>query len=79
MRRFVKPVGRVRFDEMKRYLRVYDLWKQGLKMKEIIAKIDPERRGDDADVLRSFRNDLQKAKKIISNVESGSFPEEPQF
>ena len=79
MRRFTNPVGRVRFDEMKRYLRVYDLWKQGLKMKEIVAEVDPDRRGNDADVLRSFRNDLQKAKKIIFNVECGSFPEEPRF
>lgn len=78
-RRFTMPVSRVRLDEMKRYLRVYDLKQQGLKMKEIIAEIDPNRRGDDADVLRSFRSDLKKAKNIISNVECGSFPEEPQF
>lgn len=78
-RRFRRPVSRVRLDEMRRYLRVYDLKQQGLKMKEIIAEIDLNRRGDDADVLRSFRSDLQKAKKIIMNVECGSFPEEPQF
>lgn len=78
-RRFSNPVSRVRMDEMKRYLRVYDLKQQGLKMKEIIAEIDPNRRGDNADVLRSFRSDLKKAKNIIRSVESGSFPEEPQF
>lgn len=78
-RRFSMPVSRVRFDELQRYLKVYDLHKQGFKMKEIVAKIDPDRKGDDANVLRSFRSDLQKAKKVIYNVECGSFPEEPQF
>jgi len=77
-RRFVMPVSRVRLEEMKRYLRVYDLKKHGLKMKEIIAEIDPDRRGDNANIMRSFRSDLQKAKKIIRNVESGSFPEASQ-
>lgn len=78
-RRFNMPVSRVRYDEMKRYLQVYDYWKDGMKIKEIIAKINPNRDVNDADVIRSCRMDLQKAKKIICNVESGSFPEEPQF
>jgi hypothetical protein len=78
-RRFSRPVSRVRYTELKRYLRVYDLKKQGLKMKEVIAQINPDQKGDSANVLRSFYMDLQKAKKIIENVESGSFPEEPQF
>lgn len=76
-RRFSMPVSRVRYDEMQQYLQVYDLWKQGLKMKNIIAKIDPDQKGNDANVLRSFRMYLQKAKKIIFNVESGIFPEYP--
>lgn len=76
-RRFRMPVSRVRLDEMKRYLRVYDLKQQGKTMKEIIAEIDPDRRGEEANVLRSFRNDLRKAKDIVSSVEGGSFPEEP--
>ena len=48
-------------------------------MKDVIAQINPDQKGDSANVLRSFYMDLQKAKKIIENVESGSFPEEPQF
>ncbi len=78
-RRFNMPVSRVRYDEMKRYLQVYDYWKDGMKIKEIIAKINPNRDAKDADVIRSCRMDLQKAKKIIYNVEAGSFPGEPQF
>lgn len=76
-RRFSMPVSRVRFDELKRYLRVYDYHKEGLKMKEIIAKIDPNRSADNANVLRSFYMDLKKAKRVIKNVEFGSFPELP--
>jgi hypothetical protein len=78
-KRFNMPVSRVRFVELKRYLEVFDLKQQGLKMKEIIAKIDSDRKGGDADILRSFRSYLQKAKKVIYNVECGSFPEAPQF
>lgn len=76
-RRFNMPVSRVRYDELKRYLTVYDLHKQGLKMKEIISKIDPNRCADDANVQRSFHMDLQKAKEVIKNVEFGSFPRLP--
>jgi hypothetical protein len=76
-KRFFMPVGRVRFEELKRYLQVYDLKQEGLKMKDIIAKVDPSSRGEDVHVLRAFRSDLQKAKKIIANVESGCFPEMP--
>lgn len=76
-KRFIMPVGRVRFDELKRYLRVYDLKQQGLNIKEIINEVDPFKRCNDGDVQRVFRSDLQKAKKIIGNVESGCFPEKP--
>lgn len=76
-RRFNIPVSRVRFDELKRYLTVYDLHEQGFKMKDIIAKINPGQKGDNANVLRSFYMDLQKAKRVIKNVEFGSFPELP--
>lgn len=78
-RRFYMPVSRVRFGELQRYLKVYDLHKQGHTMKEIIAKIDPHRSPDNDNVLRSYRSDLQKAKKVIYHVEIGSFPEEPRF
>lgn len=76
-KRFAMPISRVRFDELKRYLRVYDLKQAGLTMKKIIAEIDPDRKGFDADVVRSFRSDLQKARNLIDNAERGLFPEEP--
>jgi len=76
-RRFDMPVSRVRLKEMKHYLEVYDRWKKGMKMKDIISEMAPDRYGEN--ILRSFRSDLQKAKKIIQNVECGSFPEEPDF
>lgn len=78
-KRFKRPISRVRFDELKRYLRVYDLKQAGLTMKQIIAEIDPDPKGDDVDVMRSFRSYLQKAKKLIDNVEHGLFPEEPMI
>jgi len=59
------PVSRVRFDELKRYLQIYDLKQEGMKMKDIVAKVDPSRKGNNADVLRAFRSDLQKAKKSL--------------
>jgi hypothetical protein len=43
-------------------------------MKEIIQTIDPDNKGENADVLRSYRRDLAKAKKIITNVEKCQFP-----
>jgi hypothetical protein len=78
-RRFFMPVSRIRFDELKRYLKVYDLKQQGLTIKEIIAELDPFKKCNDGDVQRVFRSDLQKAKKIIGNVESGFFPERPPY
>lgn len=64
----------IRYDELKRYLKVYDLIKSGKKMKEVIEIISPEQRGDNANVLRAFRRDLTKAKSIIINAEHNVFP-----
>ncbi|NPU86401.1 MAG: hypothetical protein HPY65_18135 [Syntrophaceae bacterium] len=76
-KRFAMPISRVRYEELKRYLKVYDLQQQGLKIKEIAAMLDPKRTGEHPDIQRSFRSDLQKARNIIRNVELGIFPEEP--
>lgn len=72
------------FDELRRYLAVYDLWKEtdekGKKlftMKAIIKKLgdkSQKAKAGDINVQRAFRSDLAKAKKIIKNVESGIFP-----
>lgn len=72
-----KPCSTVRPDELKRYLDAYDLKKQGLKIKEIAERIGTKAQrenSDSADVLRVIRSDIQKAKKIIKNVERGYFP-----
>lgn len=74
-------------EEIQRYLAVYDLHKEGLTIPQIVKRlwIPPDKEDlkrlnitgdhyDDKDVQRSFRRDLQKAKKIISNVEYGFFP-----
>lgn len=76
-KRYFMPVSRIRFDELQRYLKVYDLKKQGLKIKEIIYELDPSKRCNDGDTQRIYRSFLQKAKKVIKNVEYGFFPEVP--
>lgn len=76
-KRYFMPVSRIRFDELQRYLKVYDLKQQGLKIKEIIYELDPSKRCNDGDTQRIYRSFLQKAKKIIKNVEFGFFPEVP--
>lgn len=74
----------VRIDGLKRYLQVYDLWKQTdengkrkFTLKEIIKRVgdkSQKEKADDANVQRAFRADLAKAKKIIKNTERGIFP-----
>lgn len=71
---FLYPSTRIRLDELKRYLRVYDLSRQGLKMKDIIKELNPSSDNTDVDVQRSFYRDLENAKNIIQNVEKGIFP-----
>ncbi len=64
-------------DELERYLKIYDLWKEKVKMKDIIKQIGTKSQKADCNnqnVIRVFRADLAKAKKIIKNVERGYFP-----
>ncbi len=74
-------------DEIGRYLDVYDYNKEGLTIPEIVNKIwtvlppdfDKKSAGYDDryssnNIQRTIKRDLQKAKKIISNVELGYFP-----
>jgi hypothetical protein len=63
-----------RIDEIERYLRVYDLKKQGLKMTDIIKKIAPTADNTDVNVQRAFFQDIKRAKNIIENVGLGVFP-----
>ena len=63
----------LRFEELKRYLKVYDLRKQGKKWKEVAKIVYPK--GDwNQSLERSLLMDLKKAQEIISNVEGGEFP-----
>ncbi len=64
----------IRYDEIERYLKIFDLKQEGLTIKAIINKIDPNRSGDDDAVIRTFRRDISNAKEIIKNVENGNFP-----
>jgi hypothetical protein len=65
----------VRFDEVKRYLRIYDLRKGGKKWSEIAT--DPEVYPNKIynNILRiALINEEKKARKVIKNVERGQFP-----
>jgi len=81
-----KPLGnvRIRYDELKRYLKVFDLWsevddsgKRVFKIKDIIKAVGTKsqvEKADDINTDRVFRADIEKAKKIVANVENGKFP-----
>lgn len=69
-----EPVGRVRIDELKRYLKVYDLKVEGKKIKEIVTLMGKDEK--DVDETRRIYSDLSKANKIILNVQNGIFPGE---
>ena len=64
----------IRYYEIERYLQVYDLIESGKKMKEVISVVSSNQTGNPNDVMRAFRRDLAKAKKIIKNVEGNEFP-----
>jgi hypothetical protein len=64
-------------DELERYLRAYDYRKDGRNYSEIAKEMWEISNDDDdysEDTERIVKRDLQKAKKIISNVEYGYFP-----
>jgi hypothetical protein len=80
MKSHTAPTSRVRLDKLKRYLSVYDLYKEGKSIDEIINLIgddDQKENFDFPEVRRVFWRDLQKAKEIIKNVEKGFFPRRP--
>lgn len=69
--------GRVNEDALKRYLKVYDLRREGRTMREVILEIGTKHHKDTCDninVHRAYLQDLAKAKRIIENVEQGVFP-----
>jgi hypothetical protein len=73
----IKPPGRIRPEEIRRYLKIYELKQQGLKMRDIIKEAGkPAQRENsrDPDVVRAFNRDFQKAKELIRNAELSKFP-----
>jgi hypothetical protein len=74
LRRFIMPSTRIRYDELKLYLEVYDLKEKGLKMREVIKEIKPRENEKDVDIRREFNRFYSNAKTIIENVEKGYFP-----
>lgn len=71
---FLFPTTYVKVEELETYLRVYDLKEAGLTIKQIVQTVDPENKGNALDTEREFKRYIQKAKRIISNVERGAFP-----
>jgi len=71
---FLHPSTRIRAEELRRYLRIYDYNRQGISMKDIIKKDAPSKDTSDIHVQRAYYRDLENAEKIIRNVEKGIFP-----
>lgn len=67
------PTKPIRFEDIKKYLDVYDHRIQGLKWREI-AKVVHSRREWNESLERALHIDFNNAEKIIQNVEKGLFP-----
>jgi hypothetical protein len=77
---FCRPSGPIDEDAHRRYLEVFDL-KVGRQLtwnelfRHYFTDIDPEYDdGGGPNLMRALKADLRKARKIISNVESGVYP-----
>jgi hypothetical protein len=74
----LKPkIAKKRFmeDELKRYLRVYDLREKGMKWKDIFLEIYPNLKERDCtpNALRALHMDKAKAEKAIKRLENNEF------
>ncbi len=72
-KQYFKEVGRIRYDELQRYLKIYDLKITGMKWPDIFKKTYPNKKWNE-DNRRSILSEYGKAKKIVKNVENGDFP-----
>jgi len=72
--RFDCPAGNLRLDELQRYLKAYDLKKEGKTNKEIAEIIYPKFDPKIQDTKRRVMRDRKNAENIIKNVEQGVFP-----
>jgi len=70
---YFKEVGRIRNDDLQRYLKIYDLKKTGMKWQDIFKKTYPNKEWNE-DNRRSILTEYGKARKIVKNVEKGDFP-----
>lgn len=81
VRQFNLPIaGKIRIDELEKYLSVFILKEhQHKSWKEIISEVSPKYNSDNCmmiyeEVRRVHQRYLQNAKAIIRNVEKGEFP-----
>lgn len=70
---YFKEIGRIRYDELQRYLKIYDLKKTGMKWKNVFNEVYPRRVWNEL-ARRSILAEYSKAKHIIKNTEIGDFP-----
>ena len=82
---YQRPSGKPRFEDLRQYLLVYDMWKEKVKNRkpgdpsgwaEIIRHFEPhqEHNEDVQERRRVYLRYKQNAEKIISNTEKGHFP-----
>lgn len=72
-----KPFAHARFEELQRYLRIYDKRQKGLQWNKIVEEETgrpDDKKYDFQNLIRKYMKDAQKARKIIKNVEKGVFP-----
>lgn len=62
------------YEELQRYLAIYDACKSGKTISEIAREIEDKEDDIPGDTARICRRDRAKAQKIIHNVEKGYFP-----
>jgi hypothetical protein len=72
---YFRPTGIIRPIELKRYLNVYDLWNVKKSRREIIDTAYKNfAKSSEESYLRTYHLDLNKAIRIIKNVERKKFP-----
>jgi hypothetical protein len=70
---WIVPTQPIRFDEVKRYLDVYDLHKKGKNWRKIANEIYPKKNFNN-EIRITLIKEEKMAQKIIENVERGAFP-----
>jgi hypothetical protein len=70
------PTSHGRLDELRDYLEVFVLNKQGLTINDIIRRFNPsdEKAVKNAAVKDKFYTYRENARRIMKNVENGQFP-----